>query len=748
MGGGDENGDGVVIMPNDKEGKHFKSVDDDEEEFDDNCGAQIKRLRYSTWCVLMTELCERFSYYGIKSVLVLYFTQSLFMSMSRGKAWYHIFSSLSYFTGVIGAVIADSWLGKYKTILISLIVYAIFQIILTLTSVPDIGNKSSVGPLISLIFIACACGNIKPCLGSFGGDQVNKKDVKLVTTFFSMFYMSVNIGACFVMIFAPMIRTDFQCYGADCYTAVFGIMAFIMVLAGVSFIIGTRGYVKRKPEGNMAVQVSKIIFYALDGKRKASNDDVRESWLYHAEGKFGMREIDDVRGLLKVLVLYIPLPIYWALFHQQGSSWTLQAEQMDGAMGTTELRSDQIQFFNPVLVLILIPLFDIIIYPLFKKCGMELTSLQKMTAGMFLSAVAFVITGLIQLKIQGVSPNPPLPPDNFNSVDFINVSPCQFMKLKYGNESLVIPYGSHSGFQFVGDRISYMTITGSNCYSKKDEYTTSKLDISNVFAIYPYNSVLIDINNKDKFVYKVLNQSFPRVDLKTSDSRVRILYIPRDNMTSSLNVMLQHPLYEQRSVPLQHLSEHDEKVRYIPASKYSIETRDNSSNSITVKNADVKFHTFGEHTVLLHRPMHEKSSQDITVSLLEDVKGTSVHRIWQLPQYIVITAGEILFSVTGLEFAYSQAPQSMKSVLQSLWMLTTAFGDIFVVFISLVNPVDGIAVEMFLYSGIMVVVMIIFMVLCYFYTYNDYSGRGETAGNAAQGESDDRILNEETKMLS
>ena len=70
--------------------------------------------------------------------------------------------------------------------------------------------------------------------------------------------------------------------------------------------------------------------------------------------------------------------------------------------------------------------------------------------------------------------------------------------------------------------------------------------------------------------------------------------------------------------------------------------------------------TFGEYTITLKRPMHQQFSKEIVADVYEDVKGTSVHRSWQLPQYIVITAGEIMFSVTGLEFSYSQAPQSMK----------------------------------------------------------------------------------------
>lgn len=63
----------------------------------------------------------------------------------------------------------------------------------------------------------------------------------------------------------------------------------------------------------------------------------------------------------------------------------------------------------------------------------------------------------------------------------------------------------------------------------------------------------------------------------------------------------------------------------------------------------------------------------------------SVHMLWLLIQYVVITAAEIMFSITGLEFAYSQAPISMKSVVQACWLLTTAIGNLLIVLIELME---------------------------------------------------------------
>lgn len=61
----------------------------------------------------------------------------------------------------------------------------------------------------------------------------------------------------------------------------------------------------------------------------------------------------------------------------------------------------------------------------------------------------------------------------------------------------------------------------------------------------------------------------------------------------------------------------------------------------------------------------------------EDVtEKNSVHMLWLLPQYIVLTAGEVLFSITSLSFSFTQAPKSMKAVVQALYLLTTALGNL------------------------------------------------------------------------
>ena len=91
----------------------------------------------------------------------------------------------------------------------------------------------------------------------------------------------------------------------------------------------------------------------------------------HAKGKYDSKLIEDVKIVLRVLVMYIPLPVFWALYDQQGSRWTFQATRMNGQVGNYIIKPDQMQLINPAIILILIPLFDQIIYPFFAEYVIE-----------------------------------------------------------------------------------------------------------------------------------------------------------------------------------------------------------------------------------------------------------------------------------------------------------------------------------------------------------------------------------------
>ena len=141
-----------------------------------------------------------------------------------------------------------------------------------------------------------------------------------------------------------------------------------------------------------------------------------------ARDKYDAQLVEDVKALLRVLVIFIPLPVFWALFDQTGSRWTFQATRMNGSLGTGTIKPDQMQVVNPILVLILLPLFDRVVYPIFNKFGLLKKPLQRMCAGGFLTAASFFISGFLELQMQKTYAK--IPATGHSDIHLMNNIPC------------------------------------------------------------------------------------------------------------------------------------------------------------------------------------------------------------------------------------------------------------------------------------------------------------------------------------
>uniref|UniRef100_A0A671TF84 Solute carrier family 15 member 2-like n=1 Tax=Sinocyclocheilus anshuiensis TaxID=1608454 RepID=A0A671TF84_9TELE len=482
--------------------------------------------------IVVNEFCERFSYYGMKAVLTLYFIHYLHWDKNLSTAVYHAFSSLCYFTPVLGALIADSWLGKFKTVIYLSIVYVIGHVVKSVGAIPDVGDSTVhvVLSMLGLVLIAFGTGGIKPCVAAFGGDQFDEEHTEERRKFFSIFYMSINAGSVLSTIVTPILRGDVKCFGGDCYALAFGVPAALMVIALVVFIAGSGLYKKSPPEGNVLVCVCKCIGFAIRNRWKNSKKSPKRShWLDWAEEKYPKRLIQEIQMVFRVLVLYIPLPMFWALFDQQVKGY--------------------IQFIS-------------FVFSNHSNYGCSIS-----LKGIFYFC-RFINTHTENINIT-------VGTDEF------------YAAANYGiSQNISVPRGEYNGVV---------------CETNTDQY---------------------------------------HIDLGLLD-----------------------------------------------------------------------FGAF--YTVIL-----SKESNGLTFKKMEDIQANDIHIAWQVPQYVFITAGEVMFSITGLEFSYSQAPASMKSVLQAGWLMNVAFGNVIVLTVA-----EGAGMEQWteflLFAGLLVAVSIIFSIMAYFYTYVD-----------------------------
>jgi len=318
--------------------------------------------------IVGNEGAERFSFYGMRAILVVFMTQHLMsaegmldiMSEEEAKGWFHLFVSAVYFTPLLGALISDVLLGKFRTIIVLSLVYCLGHFALAV-------DHTRLGLAMGLGLIALGSGGIKPCVSAHVGDQFGQTNHHLLSRVFGWFYFSINLGAFLSMLATPWLM---QVYGAPVAFAVPGVLMFIATLI---FWAGRNKFVHIPPGGMRFV---------------------RET--FSAVG---------LRSLGKLCMVYTFVAMFWALFDQTGSAWVLQAQHMNRNIMGVEVLPAQIQAANPLLVMLLIPLFSYLIYPAIGRIY-PLTELKKIQIGMFVTVLAFAIPTWLQIRIdQGGTPH-------------------------------------------------------------------------------------------------------------------------------------------------------------------------------------------------------------------------------------------------------------------------------------------------------------------------------------------------------
>ncbi|XP_037617830.1 solute carrier family 15 member 1b [Sebastes umbrosus] len=655
----------------------------------------------SIFFIVVNEFCERFSYYGMRAVLVLYFKYFLKWDDDFATTIYHTFVALCYLTPILGAIVADSWLGKFKTIIYLSIVYALGQVVLAISAIHDITDADRDGTpdnmtfhvtlsMVGLILIALGTGGIKPCVAAFGGDQFQEHQEKQRSTFFSIFYLSINAGSLLSTVITPILRAQ-ECgiyTDQKCYSLAFGVPAALMVVALIVFIIGSGMYIKTPPQGNILVKVCKCIGFAIKNRYRHRDSEYpkRTHWMDWAEEKYDKLLIAQVKMVLKVLFLYIPLPMFWALFDQQGSRWTLQATTMDGDFGLLVIQPDQMQTVNPILILIMVPVVDNLIYPLIAKCKINFTPLRRMTVGMFFAALAFIAAALVQIQIDETLPK--FPSSTEGQVKFINMI----------NESLYVKAGTNN--------FNLEPFTANEDYLTFDEPFVLQLGPTVTYPI-----TLEDGNRSTIVIQDVLLPrpiTFTDIKEKPEEGGNAIRFF--NGFGSFLNVTVGD--LDSGVIATNDMSDYFAVLR--GNAQYRI--KDNTKQEC-VYNQELGFGS--SFTVIIPPTFAFGPNCEQSIRSVNDIKANTMHMAWQIPQYFLMTVGEVVFSVTGLEFSYSQAPSNMKSVLQAGWLLTVAAGNIIVLIIAEAAKLPDQWVEYILFASLLLVVCFIFAFMAYFYTYID-----------------------------
>ena len=268
---------------------------------------------------------------------------------------------------------------------------------------------------------------------SFVGDQFDQSNKHIAKVVFDAFYWTINFGSFFASLLMPVFLRK---YGA---AVAFGIPGILMFIATVIFWMGRKKYVNVAPAAADPHSFLRVAFTALRARTEGQGRPgliIAAIGAALAVGSFAMmgslgfvasaclalvfllgfggtgaylqldrassahplEQIEGVRAVLRILVVFALVTPFWSLFDQKASTWILQADQM---VKPEWFSSAQMQALNPALVMILIPFNNLVLYPALRRLGIEVTALRRMGFGIAFSGLAWIAAGAIQLSIDG-----------------------------------------------------------------------------------------------------------------------------------------------------------------------------------------------------------------------------------------------------------------------------------------------------------------------------------------------------------
>jgi POT family proton-dependent oligopeptide transporter len=391
--------------------------------------------------IIANEGCERFSFYGMRNILTPFLLSTLLLFVpladraSEAKHVFHTFVIGVYFFPLLGGWLADRWFGKYNTVFWFSLIYVAGHACLALF------DDNLNGFYFGLFLIAFGSGGIKPLVAAFVGDQFDQSNKNRAKLVYDAFYWIINFGSFFASLLMPVFLRD---YGP---AVAFGIPGVLMATATLVFWLGRRKYVHVPPAAPNPDSFGSVARTALLARQPGQSRPglmvagigaagalaslaMAPQWgfviaaclalvlllafggigvsmqLERARGLHTDAAVEGVRSVLRILIVFALVTPFWSLFDQKASTWIVQANSMDSPLLAIfgwefRLLPAQMQAVNPILVMLLIPVNNLLLFPLMRMIGITPTPLRRMGMGIALSASAWIVIGMIQMAMDG-----------------------------------------------------------------------------------------------------------------------------------------------------------------------------------------------------------------------------------------------------------------------------------------------------------------------------------------------------------
>ncbi|KAK2744655.1 peptide transporter ptr2 [Onygenales sp. PD_40] len=379
-----------------------------------------EKLPWSSFLVAAVELCERFAYYGLKQNYIQHpykgpsgIPGALGLGQAAATGLNSFFQFWCYVTPIIGAIVADQYLGRYNTIIIFASIYICGLVVLVCTSFPfAIENGSSLGGLIAaMIIIGLGTGGIKSNISPLIAEQVKtrKRSVrtlksgervivdpsKTIERIYLIFYMCINIGS-----LSPIATTSLELHVN--FWAAYLLPACMFVVGFVVLIVGKRYYIVRPPRGSVIIHAFKAMWIGLINK--CNMEAAKVSYQAQHGGTHTIpwsdHFVDEMKRALVACKVFVYFPIYWVCYQQMLTNFLSQAATME----LHGIPNDIMQNIDPLTIIIFIPICDRIVYPLLRKMGIPFRPITRITMGFLFASISMGYAAIVQRLIYNSPP--------------------------------------------------------------------------------------------------------------------------------------------------------------------------------------------------------------------------------------------------------------------------------------------------------------------------------------------------------
>ncbi|KAF2160609.1 hypothetical protein M409DRAFT_70348 [Zasmidium cellare ATCC 36951] len=375
-------------------------------------------LPWSTFLVAIVELCERFTYYGLSGPFQNYISNSyhdpsglpgaLGLNQHGATALTNFFQFWCYLTPIMGAVLADQYLGKYWTIFYFSIVYVVGIAVLFFTSLPASieGGMALPGLVVAMVVIGLGTGGIKANVSPLiaeqyrntkafvrtlkTGEKVLVDPAVTVQRIYMIFYMCINFGS-----LSSLITTTMELHVG--FWAAYGLCLATFIVGFVTLVAGKKKYVLKPPKGSVLPHAARICWI---GSKKRNLDAAKPEYMDKAEVPWDSTFVEEVRQALVACKVFLFYPVYWCVYGQMLNNFISQAGQME----LHGIPNDIMANIDPITIIIFIPLVDTFLYPLLRRHNLPFPPIARITAGFLLAALAMLYTAYVQVTIYASPP--------------------------------------------------------------------------------------------------------------------------------------------------------------------------------------------------------------------------------------------------------------------------------------------------------------------------------------------------------